>query len=339
MSFPIRISKLSNKTEKSFSNNGGENLPLVIVNPKSAAGSTESRWAQIAADFRAHFGPFQVAFTKKQGDGVQLARRASENGRKLIIACGGDGTINEVANGILDSGKDVELGILPSGTGGDFRRTLNMPNQAREAAKGLCEGMTKTIDVGRVTFLNHQNKQISRYFLNVSSFGLSAAINERVKAKNSFGWLPFDALRGKAKFAFSTLQEVLVSDFSTVRVKIDDREEKLLNTINFCVANSRYFGGGIKIAPDAKLDDGFFDVINIGDIKMARILLNAYKLYNGSHLALEEVKSTLAKRIEVSAAKPSQTIFIETDGELPGKLPAIYEIVPHALKVRVPKVT
>ncbi len=328
---------MSNKTDTT-TNNGDKNLPLVIVNPKSAAGSTESRWAQIASDLRAHFGAFQVAFTKKQGDGVELAKRGATSGRKFIIACGGDGTINEVANGILESGKDIEIGILPSGTGGDFRRTLNMPNEAREAAKGLRDGVTKTIDVGKVTFFNHENVQTSRYFLNVSSFGLSAAINERVKAKNSFGWLPFDAVRGKAKFAFSTLQEVFDSEFTTVLVKIDEREEKSLNTINFCVANSRYFGGGMKIAPDAKLDDGFFNVINIGDIRTARILLNAYKLYNGSHLELEEVKSTLAKRVEVSAAKPNQTIFIETDGELPGKLPAVYEIVPLALKIRVPKI-
>lgn len=313
-------------------------MPLVIVNPKSAAGSTESRWAQIASDLRAHFGAFQVAFTKKPGDGIELAKRAAEQEQKFIIACGGDGTINEVANGILTSGKDVELGILPSGTGGDFRRTLGMPNQAREAAKALLDGATKTIDVGKVTFFNHRDERISRYFLNVSSFGLSASINERVKAKNSFGWLPFDALRGKAKFAFSTLREVLDSELTIVRVKIDDRETKLLNTINFCVANSRYFGGGMKIAPDAKLDDGFLDVVNIGDIKTAKILLNAHKLYNGSHLELEEVKSTLAKRIEVSTAQANQIVFIETDGELPGKLPAVYEIVPQALRIRVPKI-
>lgn len=332
---PIIFKKLSNKTGQNFSNQNDANLPLVIVNPKSAAGSTESRWAQTASDLRAHFGAFQVAFTKKPGDGINLAKKAAENGRKFIIACGGDGTINEVANGILQSGEAVELGILPSGTGGDFRRSLNVSNEPREAAKSLRDGTTKLIDVGKVTFLNHENERVARYFLNVSSFGLSASINERVKAKNAFGWLPFDAVRGKAKFAFSTLQEVFESDSTIVRVKIDDKAEKSLSTINFCVANARYFGGGMKIAPDAKLDDGFFDIINIGDIKTAKILLNAYKLYNGSHLALEEVKQTLAKRIEVSSAT-NQAIFIETDGELPGKLPAVYEIVPQALKIRVP---
>ena len=322
---------------KTFSNDGNANLPLVIVNPKSAGGSTHSRWANNAGYLRAHFGAFSVAFTKKRGDGIELAKRAVESGRKFIIACGGDGTINEVANGILQTGEDVELGIFPSGTGGDFRRTLEIPSAAREAAKALRDGVTKTIDVGKVSFVNHQNEQDSRYFLNVSSFGLSASINERVKSQTLFNWLPGNTLTGKSNFAFSTLQEVLDTDFMTVRVKIDAKDEKTLNTINFCVANARFFGGGMKIAPDAKINDGFFDVINIGDIKTAKILLNAYRLYSGSHLDLDEVKSTLAKRIEVSPFDKKQTIFIETDGELPGKLPAVYEIVPNVLKIRVPK--
>ena len=322
--------------EKSESKNS-ETLPLVIVNPKSAAGSTHSRWAEIASDLRAHFGAFQVAFTKKQGDGISLAKHGVETGRKFIIACGGDGTINEVANGILETGKDVELGVLPSGTGGDFRRTLGMSTSARESAKGLRTGETRTIDVGKVTFLNHQNKEVSRYFLNVASFGLSAAIIERVKTNTSLDWLPIDAVRGKASFALSALQEVLGLDYTTVRVKIDDQEESSLNTINFCVCNSRYFGGGMKIAPDAKLNDGFLDVINIGDIKTARILRKGYKLYTGTHLNLEEVKSTLAQRIEIKPIN-NEEIHIETDGELPGKLPAIFEVVPNALKVRVPKI-
>lgn len=312
------------------------NLPLVIVNPKSAGGATQTGWAASASDFRAHFGAFQVAFTKKAGDGIELARRAAEKGRKFIIACGGDGTINEVANGILQSGaEEAELGVLPSGTGGDFRRSLGISTEVREAAKSLREGFTKKIDVGKVSFVNHHDEQTSRYFLNVSSFGLSAAINERVKTKEIFKWLPGNALRGKAKFAVSTLQEILDFEFATVRVSIDGAAEKSLNTINFCVCNSRFFGGGMKIAPDARLDDGFFDVVNIGDIKTAKIILNGYKLYRGSHLAMTEVKSMLAKRVEVSPARKEQTIFLETDGELPGKLPAVYEILPRALKVRV----
>ncbi|CAN5217677.1 diacylglycerol kinase family lipid kinase [soil metagenome] len=322
------------KTSDSKRENNSQ-LPLVIVNPKSAAGATESAWSATASDFRAHFGAFQVAFTKKHGDGVLLAKRAVEQGRKFVIACGGDGTINEVANGILESGGDVELGVLPSGTGGDFRRTLGLPTETREAAKSLRTGETKTIDVGKVTFINHEGDQMSRYFLNVSSFGLSASIIENVKTTTKLDWLPNNLLRGKASFALSTLQEVLGLDFVTVRVRMDDEAEKSLNTINFCVCNSRFFGGGMKIAPNAKINDGFLDVVNIGDIKTAKILLNAYALYRGSHLSLPEVKATLAKKIEVKATNDKE-IHLEIDGELPGKLPATFEIVPNALKVRVP---
>ncbi len=317
-----------------ISQNGAQ-LPLVIVNPKSAGGATKSVWASKASELRAHFGAFQVAFTKCAGDGNLLAKRAAEQGRKFVIACGGDGTINEVANGILESGADIELGILPSGTGGDFRRTLGLSNETREAAKQLRTGETKTIDVGKVTFLNHEGEQTSRFFLNVASFGLSASIIENVKGSTSLNWLPNNLLRGKASFALSTLQEVIGLDFKTVRVKMDDADETSLNTINFCVCNSRFFGGGMKIAPDAKINDGFFDVVNIGDIKTAKILLNAYTLYQGSHLNLKEVKATLAKKIEVKSAS-NEEIHIEIDGELPGKLPATFEIVPNALKVRTP---
>ena len=316
--------------------NGNSELPLVIVNPKSAGGSTKDSWASKASDLRAHFGAFQVAFTKKAGDGIALAKRHSKNGRRFIIACGGDGTINEVANGILQSGKNIEMGILPSGTGGDFRKTLNIPQETREAAKVLQTGETKQIDVGRVTFQNFENETVSRYFLNVASFGLSAAINEKVKEKDYFKWLPIDAIRGKAKYALSTLEKVLVTDYLTVRVKIDDNEERALNTLNFCICNARYFGGGMKIAPNAKLADGFFDVVNIGDIKTLKILFHAPTLYRGTHLNLTEVKSSLAKRLEISPLN-NQEIHIETDGELPGKLPAVFEILPNALKIRVPK--
>ena len=311
-------------------------LPLVIVNPKSAAGATFSRWAEIASDLRGHFGAFEVVFTESAGHGLDLALRGAEQNRKLIAACGGDGTINEVANGILQSGKNIELGVLPSGTGGDFRRTFGIPANAREAAKSLLNGATKTIDVGRVTFQDFNDETVSRYFLNVSSFGLSAAIIENVKSAGSLKWIPNDTLRGKASFALSTLQEVLDLNSITVRVKIDGQIEKSLKTINFCVCNARYFGGGMKIAPDAQINDGLLDVVNIGDMKTAKVLLNAHTLYRGTHLDLAEVKSRRAAKIEVAPADANQEIRLEIDGELLGKLPAVYEIVPHALKLRVP---
>ncbi len=319
------------------STSGDTSLPLIIVNPKSASGSTRDKWSQTASDVRAHFGPFAVAFTKCQGDGIAIATRAAKAGRKFIIACGGDGTINEVANGILLSGKDVELGVLPSGTGGDLRRTLGLPLTNREAAKALRDGETKRMDAGKVTFQDHSGKEISRYFLNVSSVGLAADIVKRVKSAKVFDWLPVESMRGRANFAVSTLQEVIRLEPDRVRVRFDDGEERTLQTIAFCVANSRYFGGGMMIAPRARINDGLLNVVNIGDIGTAKIFLNVPSIYRGTHDSLKEVKNTLARRIEISSVDPAKQIFLETDGELPGKLPAVYEIVPDALRIRVPR--
>jgi YegS/Rv2252/BmrU family lipid kinase len=318
-------------------NSADVSLPLVIVNPKSASGATRAKWSQTASDLRAHFGPFSVAFTKHQGDGIEIAMTAAKLGRQFIIACGGDGTINEIANGILRSGEDVELGVLPSGTGGDFRRTLGLPLTNREAAASLRDGQTRSIDIGKVTFLDLKGESATRYFLNVSSFGLASSILKRVKSARVFDWLPVESLRGRANFAASTLREVLNIEPLTIRIRIDEGQEKTLQTINFCVANSRYFGGGMMIAPDAKLNDGLLDIVNIGDIGTARIILNVMSLYRGTHIHLDEVKSSLAKKIEVAALDPEVEIRLETDGELPGKLPATYEIMPNALRVRVPR--
>ncbi len=314
----------------------GTSLPLVIVNPKSASGATQGNWASTASELRTHFGPFRVAFTKGMGDAIGIAEREAKDGRRFIIACGGDGTINEVANGIIRSGMDAELGVLPSGTGGDFRRTLGLPRTNREAAAALRDGVTKTIDAGYVTFQDHNGTTVSRYFLNISSVGLAAAVIKRVKTATMFDWLPPNSMRGKANFAVSAFQEVLDLEPVFVRIRIDDGEEKTIQTINLCIANSRYFGGGMMIAPDAKINDGLLDVVNIGDMSTLNILLNAYSLYRGTHLHLDEVNSTLAKKIVVSAFDKSSEILLETDGEMPGKLPATYEIVPKAIRVRVP---
>jgi YegS/Rv2252/BmrU family lipid kinase len=309
------------------------NIPLIIVNPKSASGSTQTRWARIASDWATHYGAFNVEFTEYGGHAIKLAKKAAEEGREFIVACGGDGTINEVANGILLSGKDAELGVLPQGTGGDFRRSLGMPSTIRRSAETLKNGTTKRIDVGKVTYLNHDDETEERFFVNIASVGLSASIIERVKTTGNLHWLAFDSLRGKASFAYSTAAEVFNLNAKTIRVRFDEKEVKPLQSIVFCVANAKYFGGGMKIAPDAKLDDGLFDVINIGAISTKKIMLNLRSLYNGNHLSMDEVKHTNAARIEISTNDGTE-MHIETDGELPGKLPAVFEVVPQALRVR-----
>lgn len=311
-------------------------LPLVIVNPESASGSTREAWPQFASDLRSYFSAFTVAFTERPGEAISLADDAARQGVTLIVACGGDGTISEVANGILNSGKDAELGILPSGTGGDFRRSLQIPTQPRSAAEVLRTGRTRKIDVGRVSFLDNKGIEVSRYFLGVASCGMSTKVIERVK-KGAPDWLPDnvpDWIGGRVSFGAALLQTAVRAASSELIVQLDDLHERHLTVTNLCIANARYFGGGMKIAPKAKLTDGKLDVISFADLSAFKIFSSAPRLYLGSHLSMPEVSHALARKISVRAANRSKEISIEIDGELPGRLPASFQVIPRALRVR-----
>ena len=311
-------------------------LPLVIINPASAGGATVDAWPGLASDLSTHFGAFTPVFTERAGQATEIATAAARKGTKLIIACGGDGTISEVANGILLSGKDAELGLLPSGTGGDFRKSLGIPRRARDAAHILRSGRSRLIDVGRVTFTTATGTQESRYFLGVASFGMTAHVIERVKQRNE-EWLPFKGpkwLSGRLSFGASMLQTAMQSKASRVVVQADDQSDQHLTVVAFCIANARYFGGGMKIAPDAKLNDGKFDVVTVGDLGAFKIFTNAPRLYLGAHLGMQQVGHMLAEKITARAADKSEEISIEIDGELPGRLPATFQIVANALRVR-----
>lgn len=254
----------------------------------------------------------------------------------MIIACGGDGTISEVANGILESGCEAVLGILPSGTGGDFRRSLGIPARTADAARALRTGRARLLDVGRVTYLNHQGIQESRHFLGVASFGMSTDIIERVKEKDAPGLIGARTgwLKGKLSFAVATMQSTLSAPETSVFVQLDDQRERRVSVSNLCIANARYFGGGMKVAPDALLDDGRFDVVVIGELGALKILTNAHKLYRGTHLEMEQVQQTRARIVKARPARKNEEVMIEIDGELPGRLPASFEILPRALRVR-----
>jgi diacylglycerol kinase (ATP) len=312
-------------------------LPLIIVNPVSAGGATGAAWPALACDVRRHFGAFDVAFTRSAGDAVSIAEREAHSGRSFIIACGGDGTVNEVACGILRAGLDTaELGVLPSGTGGDFRRTLRIPVRHADAARQLREGETRVMDAGRVVFVNERGEEESRFFLNVASFGMGGDVIKRVKSRAG---LPAGAARllgGRLSFAAAALQATLAFEKPEVRVRLDGGRETRLKVTNFCVANARFFGGGMKIAPPAKIDDGLFDVVAVGDMGALSILANSYRVYFGTHLGMEEVRHARARRVE-AAPVSGAAVKLEVDGELVGRLPARFEILPGALRVRCPR--
>jgi diacylglycerol kinase (ATP) len=313
--------------------------PLIIVNPASSSGTTADGWPKIASELARHLGAFEPKFTQQAGDATRIAADAAEKGR-LIIACGGDGTICEVANGILLAGGDAELGILPSGTGGDFRKTLGISSRTSDAAKILRDGQTRLIDVGRVTYTNEAGAHESRYFVGVASFGMSADVISKVKAGGP-DWLPAKGpkwLTGRVKFGLSMAETALKTGATRVVVQLDDHPEQRMTVANLCIANARYFGGGMMIAPDAKIVDGKLDVVSIGDLGATQILANAPRLYSGAHLNMDKVGHTLARKITARPMDKNVTIEIEVDGELPGYLPATFQIVPKALRVRCPVV-
>ncbi|HEX8499500.1 MAG TPA: diacylglycerol kinase family protein [Pyrinomonadaceae bacterium] len=311
-------------------------LPLIIVNPASASGATGRAWPGAASDVRRHFGPFEVAFTQRGGEAVEIAEREARAGRRLVIACGGDGTISEVANGILRAGSDAELGVLPSGTGGDFRRTLGIPARTADAAKALREGETRTMDAGRVRFVSEGGVEETRFFVNVASFGMGGDVINRVKTRSG---LPSGAARllgGRASFAAAALQAALTFEKPEVSVSLDGGPRSRLTVANFCVANARYFGGGMKIAPAAKVDDGRFDVVAVGDVSALTVLANSYRLYLGTHLGMREVRHARARAVRAESASGME-VKLEVDGELAGRLPAEFEILPGALRIRCPR--
>jgi YegS/Rv2252/BmrU family lipid kinase len=311
-------------------------LPLIIVNPASANGATGKAWPGMASEVRRHFGAFNVAFTKRGGEAVEIAEREACDGRRFIIACGGDGTVSEVANGILRAGTDTELGLLPSGTGGDFRRSIKIPARAADAARALREGVTRTLDAGRVVFVDGRGEEESRFFVNVASFGMAGDVIKRVKGRAG---LPVGASRllgGKVSFAAAALQATLAFRNPSVRVSLDGGRESQLTVTNFCVANARFFGGGMKIAPAAKIDDGLFDVIAVGDMNALSVIANSYRVYLGTHLGMRDVRHAHARRVEARAVK-DEVVKLEIDGELVGRLPASFEMLPRALRVRCPK--
>jgi YegS/Rv2252/BmrU family lipid kinase len=303
--------------------------PLVIVNPRSGGGLSESRWARLVGGLTDGLGPFDAVFTKAPRDATAIARREAEAGRKLIVAFGGDGTISETANGILDAGAGAttELGIIPRGTGGDMRRTLELPRDLAEAARHLRDAPARPIDAGRVTYVAHDGTTQTRHFVNVSSFGYSSAVARLANSSTKrFG--------AKMAFVGAAVRTLLTFDNTDVWLTVDDGPRERRRIMLTAVGNGRYFGGGMKICPNAKLDSGTLDVVIVGDFTKGDVVTKGSRLYDGSHLSLELVKNVAARKLVVAPVEADELIPLELDGETPGHLPATYEVLPGALRLR-----
>jgi YegS/Rv2252/BmrU family lipid kinase len=297
-----------------------DSLPLVIVNPQSRRGQSGRDWPGAAAALRAHFGAFECRFTEAAGHASKIAREEADRGRALLLTFGGDGTISETARGILDSGMPAELGILPHGTGGDLARSLAVPARLADAARALRQGVSVEIDVGRVVFGDGTEKS----FVNSASFGLSAEVAHR-------------AHRDGGSYAFETIRAAFRFEHPEVVISADGGARRRLHITTVSLHNGRYFGGGMNMAPEAKITDGRLDVVVVKKIAFWKLARKGPLLYFGAHLGLPEVEHGKLVSLEARPTREDVRVRVELDGEPDDFLPARFEIRPRALRVRLPR--
>jgi len=292
--------------------------PVFLVNPASANGATGKRWPKLRARAAELGLEGDELASSAPGELTELAREAAAR-YDLLVVVGGDGSLNEVVNGV--AGLDTELAVIPAGTGQDFGRTHGIPARFEDAVRTAVDGRTLTIDLGHAVYAGGE-----RYFANVGSVGMSGAVARRANSMSK-------ALGGRATFYYALTREFIGWRNSQVTVTFDGGERRgpMHDVI---VANGRWHAGGMKLAPDASADDGVFDVVLIGDVSKLDFVTTSPKLYSGGHVGHPRVEVVRTASVSVDAARP---LPIELEGEPVGTTPARFEIVPHALRVRVPR--
>jgi len=299
---------------------------VFLVNPASDNGATGRRWPEIANRAAAAGLTGEALLSERPGQLTELARRAADEGGELLVVVGGDGTVNEVVNGLAGR-EGPELAVIPRGTGRDFVRTYGIPHKLDEALSTVRDGRTREIDVGRARFRSWQGEPAEWYFANIASAGMSGAIAKRANETSK-------ALGGKVSYfwaTFAVFSRWRTSEL-TVTVGAETRRARMHDVV---VANGRYFGGGMMICPEAEPDDGVFDVLLIGNLTKRDLLLTLPKTYRGKHLPHPKAELLRGPAVEIEAAEP---LPVELDGEQPGTTPARFEIIPRALRLRVPLV-
>jgi len=297
----------------------------VIVNPVAGAGRTIKKWPQIKALLKSLGLHFEHDLTEAPGHAIELAKSAAMKGYELVISVGGDGTINEIVNGLYDAGSngDVMLGIVGTGTGSDYIRTIGISRHHEEACRCLANPRKLTVDLGIVEYVS--NGQIAkRVFVNFAGLGFDAEVVKATTQK-------FKALGSKPSYLMGLLATLLFYQNKQVSLKLDGQvEERKICTI--LMSNGKYGGGGMLAAPHADLSDGLLDVLIIDDLSKADLLRSLPRIYRGTHLTHPKVTLKRAKEIEIQTA---QRVSLQTDGELLGEAPAHFHVLPAALNVAI----
>jgi len=290
----------------------------IILNP-SAGGVRDLD--EVVARLGRRFPSAKIRFTNKPGSAARFARTALRKGCELIIAAGGDGTLNEVINGIGENLGEAQVGLIPLGTGNDFARSIGVPTDLEAAIDLIRAGTTRAVDLVRVT------SDELRYFVNVSAGGFSGLVDEKLTPEMKKTWGPLAYLRGAAA-AWPELRAYRTT------LAFDEDESLMLELYNVVVANGRYVASGTLIAPEAEIDDGLLDVVLIPKRPAPELALAMAQIALGTHLSSKTIVFRRAAKLTVNS-KPG--MWFNVDGELVGNEPARFEIVPRALRFIAPK--
>lgn len=287
-------------------------------------------WPSIEAEIAKHLQNFEPAFTEGPRHATELTRDAIRGGSNMIVALGGDGTINEVVNGFFEGGKlvreGVALGIIGGGTGGDFIKTLGIPRGVPEAAAVLAEGRTIVCDAGRIRCTDHDGTEIEHYFINIADFGLGGLAVEKVNNTTKIFGSFLTFFIGIARAAFSYRNQ-------PVEITIDGERVGERRIMTVVIANGQCFAGGMRMAKEAVPDDGLFEMLVIGDLGILEGALLMPRMYRGDILDHPKVERFKGR---VLAATSDRRVLLDVDGEQVGRLPATFELIPSCIPVKVP---
>jgi diacylglycerol kinase (ATP) len=301
---------------------------VLVVNPRSAGGRTGREFERIARVVRAAIGAFESGFTRACGDGARLAREAVQSGATLVVAVGGDGTASEVVDGLVQArrGDGPAFGFIPRGTGSDLRRSLGLPEDLEGAARALAAGREIPCDVGRIEYRDHAGAARARHFVNVAGFGIAGVVTDEVNRGSKI-------LGGKLSFMLASGKALLRWSDQPVRWRVDGGAWTEQRITSLSVCNGRFFGGGMQVAPAARMDDGRFDVVVWSGLGFADFLTKKKMIYDGTHVTLPNTRVVRAATVEAEALSGAR-VLLDVDGEQPGTLPARFAILPGALRVR-----
>lgn len=301
----------------------------MVVNPRSQGGVTGRRWLDIERRLRSALGPLEVDRTRGPRDAERIAREGVRAGVERIVVAGGDGTLGGVVTGLLAAGLGghAEIGLLPLGTGGDMARSLGIPRDVDAAIEVLVSGKLRGMDAGRVGLCDARGRQTTAYFANVASFGVSGLVVELVNRGRRF-------LPGGPSFLLGTLRALATYRAAPVTLRVDGETVFAGPLVLAAAANGRFFGGGMCVAPYARLDDGLLDVVVVPDRGKLGLLARLPKLYRGTHLESRAAQLHRGREIELDAARDA--VRLELDGEPIGCLPARIAVLPGAITLRGP---